>query len=392
MTSASQLGIAILFAVGVLGTLRTSRAQTPAASPVEGGAMWCYIGTTGGQPPTQGKGIYVCKFDPASGTLTTPELAVETKRPSFVALHPNGKFLYAVHESSGGIGAVAFSIDRATGKLTEINEQPSGGQGPCFVAVDATGKTLLIANYGSGALASLPIAEDGSLQAPVSVIQDQGTGPNPKRQAGPHAHSFNVDPSNHWAIGCDLGTDQVLVFKLDAATATLTPADPPFVMTHPGTGPRHLAFSPDGKFAYVIGELGNTITAFAWDAANGKLSELQAISTLPEGYAKDSFCAEVRVHPNGKFLYASNRGDDSISLFLIDPSTGMLTLKGQTKTGGHFPRNFNLDPTGQWLIAANEYSNDLFVFRIDQTTGELQATGHRVESPAPSCVRFLPIQ
>ena len=250
--------------------------------------------------------------------------------------------------------------------------------GNCFVDVDATGKTLLVANYGSGSLASLPIAEDGSLKPPASIIQDQGGGPVPKRQTGPHAHSFYVDPSNHWAIGCDLGTDQVLVFKLDPASATVTPNDPPFAKTEPGTGPRHLAFHPNHRFIYVIGELGNTVTTFAWDAAKGSLNALQAISALPAGYVGQSNCAEVWMHPSGKFLYGSNRGDDSISLFTVDPTSGTLTLKGQTKTGGKWPRNFNLDPTGRWLIAANEHSNDLFVFSINQSTGELTPVGQRV--------------
>jgi 6-phosphogluconolactonase len=351
--------------------------------------MWCFIGTTGGKPPMQSKGIYVCRFDADRGKFSAVELGAEAKAPSFLAIDPSGKFLYSTREASGGMGTAAFSIDRASGKLSRINEQPSGGTGACFVGTDATGKVLLVANYGSGHVASLPIAEDGTLQPPASVVQDQGKGPNEKRQEGPHAHSFYADPSNRFALACDLGTDNVLVFKLDAATAKLTANDPPLAKVPAGSGPRHLAFHPNAKFAYVINELSNTVTAFAWDAERGTLREIQNITTLPADYKETSYCAEVRVHPSGKFLYGSNRGHDSIAIFAIDAASGKLEPRGFVSTGGKWPRNFEIDPTGKWLIAANEHSDDLVVFKIDQTSGQLTPTGERAPVPSPSCVRFL---
>ncbi|HYO07353.1 MAG TPA: lactonase family protein [Tepidisphaeraceae bacterium] len=355
----------------------------------EADAMWCYIGTTGGRAPNQIKGIYVCKFDPGTGELTPPELAVEARAPSFVELHPSGKFLYATREASGGMGTAAYAIDRATGKLSPLNEQPSGGRGPCFVGLDATGKVLLVANYGSGHLASLPVGEDGRLGEPASIVQDQGSGPVTRRQEGPHAHSFAPDPSNRFALACDLGTDHVLVFKLDPATAKVSANDPPFANVPPGGGPRHFAFHPGGKFVYVINELANTMTTFAWDGERGALSAVQTISTLPVDWTDGGSAAEVRVHPSGKFVYGSNRGHDSIAIFSIEPASGKLTPTGHVKTGGSWPRNFNLDPTGKWLIVANERTNDLVVFKIDQETGALEPTGERAAVPSPSCVRFL---
>jgi 6-phosphogluconolactonase len=356
-------------------------------------SMWCFIGTTGGKPPMQSKGIYVCRFDASSGKLTPPQLAAETRGPSFLTLHPNGKFLYATRETSAGgdaIGAESFAIDRATGMLSSINGQPTGGKGNCFVRLDATARTLLVANYSSGSLATLPVGEDGALRPPASVIQDQGTGPFPNRQEGPHAHSFNPDPSNRFAIGCDLGTDQLLVFKLDPATAKLSANDPPMASVPPGSGPRHLAFGPGARYAYVINELSSTITVFVWDAARGTLRGVQNISTLPADFKAESWAAEVCVSPNGQLLYGSNRGHDSIAIFSIDAQDGTLEPRGHISTGGKWPRHFRIDPTGRWLIAANEHTNDLVVLKIDPDTNQLQPSGERAQVPSPSCVQFLP--
>ena len=356
------------------------------------GAMLVYIGTYTG---AKSKGIYVSRFDPATGRLTPPELAVETPSPSFLALHPGGRFLYAVGETTnlGGkpVGAVsAFSLDAKTGQLTLLNQQSSGGAGPCHLAVDPTGKCLLVANYGSGSIAALPIQADGSLAEPGTIIQHQGSSVNPQRQAGPHAHFITPDPANRFALTCDLGLDQVLVYRLDPAKSALVANDPPFAAVKPGSGPRHLAFHPSGRFVFLINEMGSTLTAFAYDAKRGALKELQTVSTLPEEFAGNSTCAEVQVHPSGKFVYGSNRGHDSIAVFGFDAASGKLTCLEHQPTQGKTPRHFALDPTGQWLLAENQDSDNIVVFRVDAKTGRLSPTGQTVSVGAPVCAVFVP--
>jgi 6-phosphogluconolactonase len=351
-----------------------------------GGQFFVYIGsyTNGGKS----KGIQLFKFDSGTGQLTPAGLAAEAVNPSYVNFHPNGKYLYAVSEA-GRAGAVsAFSIDRATGKLTLLNTQPSKGNGPCFVRVDATGKTLLVANYGSGSVAALPIKDDGSLGEAVGFDQHVGKGANPKRQEGPHAHSANFSPDNRFAIVADLGLDKLFVYKLDPAKAMITPNDPPAFNTPPGSGPRHFAFHPNGKYAYVINEIASTVTAMSYDKAKGTFQELATVTTLPADFKGATTTAEVVVHPSGKFLYGSNRGHDSIAEFAIGKD-GRLKLVGHTSTQGKVPRNFNIDPTGKWLIAANQNTDNLVVFRIDGKTGKLTPTGQNVPSGAPVCVKFL---
>ena len=289
------------------------------------------------------KGIYVFHFDPASGQLSNRTLAAEITSPSFLTIHPNHKYLYAVGETGDltyhgkKSGAVtAFSIDPSTGQLTQLNQQPSAGAGPCYVATDSAGTTALVANYGSGSFASLPIDSDGRLREPASVIQDQGKGANPKRQDGPHSHSINLDAQNHFAFACDLGLDKIFVFRFDPAAHSLTANDPPFAAVAPGSGPRHFSCHPTGRYAYVINEMACTVTAFTYDSAAGRLSEIQTVSTLPPDTRPEQFgntTAEVQVHPTGKFLYGSNRGHNSIATFTIDESTGRLTPLGQTPTG-----------------------------------------------------------
>jgi 6-phosphogluconolactonase len=354
--------------------------------------MLVYIGTYTG---AKSKGIYVSHFDPATGRLSSPELAAETASPSFLALHPGGRFLYAVGETanlgSKRTGAVsAFSLDAKTGKLTSLNRQSSGGTGPCHLAVDQTGKCLLVANYGSGSIAALPIQAGGSLGEPGAVIQHRGSSVNPQRQAGPHAHFITPDPANRFALTCDLGLDQVLVYRLDPDKAALAANDPPFVAVKPGSGPRHLAFHPSGRFVFLINEMGSTLTAFGYDAKRGALKELQTLSTLPEGFAGRSTCAEVQVHPSGDFVYGSNRGHDSIAVFAFDRVSGKLTCLEHQSTQGKNPRHFALDPTGQWLLAENQDSDSIVVFRVDSKTGRLSATGQRVSVGAPVCAVFVP--
>jgi 6-phosphogluconolactonase len=365
-----------------------------AADAPADGTMRVYFGTYTG---ARSKGIYVSRFDPATGQLSAPELAVATASPSFLALHPNRRFLYAAGETSilngKRVGAVAaFSVNAKTGRLTLLNKQSSGGEGPCHVAVDRAGKCLLAANYGNGSIAALPIRADGGLAEPGTVIQHHGSSVNPARQAGPHAHFITPDPANRFALACDLGLDQVLVYRLDPAKAALVPNDPPFAAVQPGSGPRHLAFHPSGRFVFLINEISATLTAFAYDAKRGTFKELQTVSTLPEAFAGDKSGAEVQVHPSGKFVYGSNRGHDSIAVFGFDARNGQLTCVEHQATQGKTPRHFALDPTGQWLLAENQDSDSVVVFRVDAGTGRLSATGQTVSVGSPTCAVFAPVK
>jgi 6-phosphogluconolactonase len=354
--------------------------------------QWVYIGT---YTNAKSKGIYLFQLDLVTGKLTPEGLVAESKSPSFLAIHPNHRFLYAVNEvdNFGGAnsGAVsAFTIDPKNGHLTLLNQQSSRGAGPCHLSVDHQGKDVLVANYGSGSVAVLPIQLDGRLAPATAFDQHEGKGTNPQRQEGPHAHSFNVDAANRFAFAADLGLDKILIYRFDAARGTLTPNDPPAAAVDPGSGPRHFAFHPNGRYAYIINEMASTVTALAYDAQKGTLTPLQTLSTLPGGFKGNSSTAEVQVHPSGKFLYGSNRGHDSIAIFKIDPDTGRLTAAGHQSTQGKTPRNFGIDPTGQYLLAANQDSDSIVVFRIDPATGALTPTGQVVEAPTPVCVKFLP--
>jgi 6-phosphogluconolactonase len=284
----------------------------------------------------------------------------------------------------------AFSRDANTGQLTLLNQQSSGGVGPCHLAVDPTGKCLLVANYGDGSIAALPIRVDGTLGGPATRIVHQGSSVNPGRQAGPHAHFIIPDPANRFALTCDLGLDQVLVYRLDAVESTLAANDPPFAAVKPGSGPRHLAFHPSGRFVFLINEMSATLVAFAYDAGRGTLKELQTLSTLPENFTGTKSGAEVQVHPSGKFVYGSNRGHDSIAVFGFDPGSGRLTFLECQSTQGKAPRHFALDPTGQWLLAENQDSDSIVVFRVDGRTGRLSPTGQTVSVGAPVCAVFVP--
>jgi len=352
-----------------------------------------YVGTyTGGAS----KGIYLLELDPGSGRVTPKGLAAETPSPSFLAIHPSRKFLYAANEvgefEGAKTGAVsAFAIDPEGGKLTPLNRRSSGGAGPCFVAVDATGKALLVANYSGGSVAALPIGPDGKLGEPSSVIRHEGSGADKSRQEAPHAHSINIDAANRVAVAADLGLDKLLLYDLDPARATLTPHDPPSTSLAPGSGPRHFAFHPDGRHAYAINEMTSTVTAFEYDARRGALAGLQTISTRPPGATRPgNSTAEVVVHPSGRFLYGSNRGDDALAIFAIDPISGMLTTVGFQPTGGKTPRNFAIDPTGRFLLAANQDSGTVVVFAIEPTTGVLAQLGEPIPVPKPVCIRFAP--
>lgn len=350
-----------------------------------------YIGTYTG---AKSKGIYRASFSADTGRLTGPELVAEERNPSFLALHPKMPVLYAVAEvdtfNGERSGAVMAYRRGPDGKLTLLNRRSSGGTGPCHLAVDAGGKCVLVANYGSGSVAALPIGADGSLGVPGTTIQHRGSSVNRNRQAGPHAHFVTPDPGNRLALVCDLGLDKVLVYELDAAGARFAPHDPASVTLSPGAGPRHLAFSRDGRHVYVLNEMGSTLTAFSWDSARGRLKEIQTLSTLPSEFKGESTTAEVQIDSAGRFLYASNRGHDSIAIFARDPQTGRLTAVGHQPTGGKTPRHFALDPSGRWLLAENQGSDNIVVFRVDAQTGRLAPAGQAVEVGAPVCLVFVP--
>jgi len=359
-----------------------------ALSTVYGKTMPVYFGTyTRGQDGS--KGIYRSTLDLDTGRLSQPMLAAEARNPSFLEIHPNGKFLYAVSESGGEGSVSAYAIQTGTGTLKLLNQQPSKGAGPCHVSIDHAGKNVLVANYGSGSASVIPIQSDGRLAEPTGFVQHEGSSVNLKRQKGPHAHSINVSADDRFAFVADLGTDKVMIYKLDIEKGTIVANDPAFARLKPGAGPRHFAFSPNGKYAYVINELHCTVTAFAYDPASGALTEIQTVPTLPSNFEGSSTCAEVRVHPSGKFLYGSNRGHDSIAVYRIDPAKGTLVFVEHETADIKTPRNFNIDPTGTFCLVANQGSDSVVVFRIDQNTGTLEPTGHKISVGRPVCIRFL---
>jgi len=353
-----------------------------------------YIGTY-----TRGdsEGIYVYRMDLDAGTLESVGVQSGVENPTFLAIHPNGRNLYSVAEvgefaemDSGGVSA--FSIDPKTGLLTQLNQQPSMGKGPCHISVDRSGKHVLVANYGGGSVTVLPIREGGALGEPTCSVQHEGSSVNPKRQQKPFAHSINPGPTGRFVFAADLGTDKIFVYELSQIEGTLTPNEVPWASVAPGSGPRHFSFRPDGKFAYVINEMACTVTAFSYDADRGVLTEVQTVPTLPEGVELErKSTAEVLLSPSGKFLYGSNRGHDSIVVFGVDEEKGTLTYVEHESTQGQTPRNFGIDPTGRFLLAANQDSDTVVVFRIDPATGALEPTGKVLAVPNPVCVRFLPV-
>lgn len=342
-----------------------------------------YVGTY-----TQGKskGIYAYRFDPKNGSLAPLGLMAETPSPSFLAWHPSGKFLYAVNEAGKG-SVTAFSVDSATHKLTELNQQPSHGADPCHLAVDHTGKVLIVANYTGGSAASYPIKEDGSLGEAVSVLQHEGHSINPKRQEGPHVHSAYLSADNRFVYLADLGLDRIYRYALDPATAKLTETQPAYFDVKPGFGPRHIAFAPDHKHAYVVNEMGNQVTVFNYDAKSGDMSEFESVGTLPTNFSGESTTAEIQIDSKGRFLYASNRGHDSITVFAV-ANDGGLKLLQTVPTGGVMPRSFSLDLSGRYLLAANQKGNNMSVFLVDANTGKLTDTGTRAELDSPVCILF----
>ena len=355
-----------------------------------------YIGTYT-QEGSASKGIYAYRFDSATARLTPIGLVAETINPSFLAVHPSHRFLYAVNEvtnyngqKSGAVSA--FAIDRATGKLTLLNQVASRGGDPCYVTVDKSGKYVLVANYTGGSVAVFPVLEDGRLGDASAFVQHNGHGTNPDRQEGPHAHSIDLAPDSRYAIVDDLGLDESLVYPFDSAKGSLAAGDAKIANATPGAGPRHFAFHPNGHFAYVINEMESAVSAFRYDPVAGELRPLQTISSLPKTFSGHSEAAEIEVHPSGKFLYASNRGHDSIAVFAIDGNKGTLTPIEYVSTKGASPRNFEIAPGGSLLFAANEKSDNIVIFRINRQTGRLTPTGQVLEIAQPVCVKFVPIE
>jgi 6-phosphogluconolactonase len=371
------------------------------------GFKYVHRSKTYGAGESHSKGIYVSRFHADTGELGEPQLAAEIVNPSFVTISPNHRFLYAVIEDPYSAGppldhssyVSAFAIDSATGKLRLLNTVPTSGTSTCFISMDKTGKFVLMANFGSGSVSVVRVREDGSLGELASFIQDVGHSVNQFIQMEPHPHSIVVSQDNRYAIVSDLGTDKVLIFRFDANTGMLSPPGPPSVSVYPGSGPRHFAFDPAGKFGYQLNEMNGVVDVFAWDSAKGSLTPVQSAQTMPHDFFGTNHSAEIEVHPGGKFLYESNRrtpnetewGQDTIGVFAIDPVKGMLSAVQASPTGGIMPRSFAIDPTGRYLLAANEISNNVVVYAIDNTTGQLSKTGKEIMVDTPVCLKFVPV-
>jgi 6-phosphogluconolactonase len=385
----------------ILGTATTTTAQTAnsaSASKSLAKETLAYVGTyTGGKS----QGIYLFRLETKISDASQDDrlvplgLAAEIASPAFLEIDAKRRLVFAVNETgefngqpTGGVSA--FAIDPATGKLKLLNQCSSMGAGPCHLILDRAGRHVFVANYGSGSVAVLPVAPDGRLGEASDVVQHEGKSVNPQRQEGPHAHCVTLDPANRFLFVCDLGLDKVMIYKFDAASGRLTANEPAFAAVAPGAGPRHMVFRPDGRFAYVVNELNSTITAFEYDADTGALKELQSVSTLPENFAGPNTCAEIGIHPSGKFVYASNRGHDSVVLLSVDPDKGTLSYVKEQLTGGKTPRHFGIHPAGTHLAIANQNSDTLVLCRIDQASGRLQPSNAFAEAPTPSCIQFLP--
>ncbi len=361
-----------------------------------------YLLFVGTYTEKESKGIYAYRFDAASSELTPLGIAAEASNPSFLAIDPSHRFLYAVNEvekykdaNSGVVSAFAIDRqkgDRQTGKVQLLNAVASRGADPCYIAFDKTGKYALVANYTGGSVAVFPVQPDGHIGESSAFVQHVGSSVNRERQEGPHAHWIETTPDNRFAIAVDLGLDELLVYRFDAKTGSLTPNNPPYAKLDPGAGPRHLAFHPNGKFAYVVNELQSSITAFAYDASRGTLHKLKTVSTLPKNFLGNNDTAEIKVHPGGKFLFASNRGHDTIAVFSIDSKTGALTLADHFPTQGKTPRNFEIDPTGKLLFVANQDTNNIAVFQIDSNNGRLTLTKQTLQVPSPVCLKFVAVE
>ena len=348
-----------------------------------------YVGTYTGP---KSKGIYGLRFDPGTGRLEQIGLVGEVESPSFLTLNPAQNYLYAISEISGKTNGFvsSFSLDKKSGMLKFLNKVSTGGTVSCHLVVDKTNSMLLVANYGSGSVASFRVKPDGTLSESTAFDQHSGSSVDQRRQRGPHAHAVVLSADNHFVFVPELGLDEIFSYRIDPAQGTFTANDPPTVRLKPGSGPRHFAFHPNNKYAYSINEMGSSVTAFTYDAAQGRLQELQTMSTLPEGFNGVNNSAEIQLDKAGHFVYASNRGNDSITVFSVDSQKGTLTKVQVVPTEGKTPRNFSLDPTGQYLLAANQDSDTIVVFKVDKTSGRLTPSGQTLSVPSPVCIQFVP--
>ena len=387
------------------------------SAPTPSGEYFVYFGTYSGfaymweglpAGTSHSKGIYVSRFNPATGKVSKPELAAEVVNPAFLAVHPNQKFLYAATEDPLSLGPdfdhesylSAFAIDPATGKLRLLNTLPTGGTSTCYISIDKTGHYVLMANFGSSSVTVLRIKDDGSLGEQTAFMKHIGKGPDPSFQSKAHPHSIDVSPDNRFVVVSDLGVDKLFVYKFDAASGMLSPDNPPFVAAVPGSGPRHFVFDGAGRFGYSLKEMSGVVTVMAWDPSSGALTPVQDVNTLAPDFIGANDSAEIVIHPNGRFLYESNRrfrganlfGPDTIGVFSIDPEKGTLSEVEQVSPGGTMPRNFAIDPTGSYLFSANEVSGNVLVFRVDSNTGKLTPTDTNLKMDVPVCVVFVPAQ
>ena len=377
-------------AVGLIGLARDS--EIPASSgEVRMDGDLLYVGTY--TDSTRSEGIYVVRMDRRSGELRPVGSAAAGGNPSFLAIHPDGRVLYAVNEveryeekASGAVGA--FAIARDSGALTRLNEQPSQGGAPCYLSVDRSGRVVLVANYAGGDVALLPIQADGTLAPAAQVVHHTGRGPNGERQEAPHAHCILPDPSNRFALAADLGADRVFVYRLDVGGKSLDHLDGGDAVMHPGAGPRHLAFHPTRPLVFVANELDSTVATLRFDAERGALSPLDTVATVPAGWTGTNYPADIHVAATGRTVYVSNRGHDSIAVFSVAEATGALALDQVVSTDGAWPRNFTLHPSGRWLLVANQRSDSIVVFGRDPETGRLTTTRQRIAIPSPVCLRF----
>ncbi len=387
-----------LVMMGILAVAASGATPGAMAAPAKGGvaasSYFVYVGTYTGP---KSKGIYGYRFDPKTGKFTATGVAAEVINPSFLVTDPQHRFLYAVTEMGQEPGAdsyktngsiSSYSINQKTGALTFLNKVDSGGGGPCHLVVDKTSKLLFVANYGSGSVASFALKADGSIGERTGFDQHTGASVDPERQKGPHAHAVVLSPDNRFLFVPDLGTDQVKIYKVDAAKGTFTPNDPAFATVKPGLGPRHFTFGKGARFAYVLCEMGSSVAAFSYDAARGSLTPVQTISNLPAGFTGIDNSAEIAVDRSGSFLYASNRGHDSLTVYAVDPAKGTLTTVQNVPTQGNIPRNFALDPSGRYLVVANQKSDNMVVF--DMKNGQLTPAGQTIDVGAPVCILFVP--
>ncbi len=354
-------------------------------TPAAGGRL-VYLGTYTGP---HSEGIYAVRFNEATGAVSEPFLAAATPNPSFVIVHPNRKFVYAVDESREG-SVHSFAVEAGTGKLKALNVVSTRGNGPCYISLDHTGRYLMAANYGSGSVIVYPVKADGSLGEATAFDQHKGKGADPSRQEGPHAHWIEAAPGNKFVLSADLGLDKVLVYRFDDSKGTLAPNTPPAWDGPAAAGPRHFAFTPNGRFGYLASEMAHTVTALAWNGKTGTLTSLQTMQLVPDDFKQENTAAEIAVSRSGRFVYASDRGHESISVFAISPVTGHMTLVERANTGGKEPRNFALDPTGRYLFAANQNSDSIVIFRVDPGSGKLTPTGAKISVASPVCVAFMP--